>query len=54
MLYFVKNSQLHRYPQPRRCTVPYQQEQLRDTIPCDVNQCLCCMRWWPGETEQPW
>lgn len=51
MLYFVKGNQLHRYPVPRRCGVAYEKELLRDTIPQDVQECVYCMRRWPGNEE---
>lgn len=49
MLYFVKNNKLHRYPVPKRCETIYKNEQLRDTIPHNVEECLYCMRRWPGD-----
>ncbi len=49
MLYFVKENRLHRYPTPKRCKVKYENEQLRDTIPHAVEECLYCMRRWPGD-----
>ncbi|MBI2354945.1 MAG: hypothetical protein HYV06_07945 [Deltaproteobacteria bacterium] len=53
MLYFVKNSRLHRYPLPKRCSATYEHEQLRDSVPHGVEQCVYCMRVWPGEVDNP-
>jgi len=49
MLYFVKNNKLHRYPVPKCCGTAYEKETLRDTIPHNVEECLYCMRRWPGD-----
>lgn len=51
MLYFVKENKLHRYPVPKRCTVKYENEPLRDTIPHSAEECLYCMRRWPGDDK---
>jgi len=49
MLYFIKGKTIHSYPVAKRCGAIYQNEQLRDTIPRDVQQCACCFNLWPGE-----
>jgi hypothetical protein len=49
MLYFVKENKLHRYPVVKRCTAVYGKEQLRDTIPTDVEKCIYCLGSWPGD-----
>ncbi|ABB32612.2 hypothetical protein GeomeDRAFT_3391 [Geobacter metallireducens RCH3] len=51
MLYFVKEKTIHTFPVSKRCTVQREKEQLRDTIPTDVEQCPYCMHSWPGEKE---
>jgi hypothetical protein len=53
MYYFVKDSRLHRYPVPRRCSVSHGEETLRDTIPHDVEQCVYCLHYWPGDEGPP-
>ncbi|MHB8056703.1 MAG: hypothetical protein ACYDHC_02280 [Desulfuromonadaceae bacterium] len=49
MLYFVKDNKLHRLPTPKRCSCTHKNEPLRDTIPHDVEECVYCMRFWPGD-----
>lgn len=49
MLYFVKGDMLHKFPVPKRCGVKYEKEQLRDTIPHGVVECVFCMNLWPGD-----
>lgn len=49
MLYFVQNNQLHRYPVSKRCGAVRSKEPLRDTVPHHVEECLYCMRHWPGD-----
>jgi len=51
MLFFVKDAKLHRYPVPRRCGVSHKGEPLRDTIPHDVEKCVQCLNYWPGNEE---
>lgn len=51
MLYFAKENHLHRFPVPKRCSVKYDHEILRDTIPHDIEECSYCMHRWPGEEE---
>ncbi len=51
MLYFVKENTVHKFPTPKRCGVIRQKEQLRDTIPHGVEECVYCMRRWPGDEE---
>jgi hypothetical protein len=51
MLYFVKESTLHRYPVPLRCNAKFGNEIIRDTIPHGVQQCEYCLKWWPGDTQ---
>ena len=48
MLYFVQNNVLHRFPVAKRCSSVRKNEPLRDTIPHGVEQCVYCMRYWPG------
>lgn len=49
MMYFIKENMIHRFPPPKRCGAVRSKEQLRDTIPYDVEQCVHCMRWWPED-----
>lgn len=49
MLYFVQNNVLHRFPVSKRCSCVRKGEPLRDTIPHNVEQCVYCMRYWPGD-----
>lgn len=51
MLYFIKQNTIHTYPVAKRCTAAYEREQLRDTVPYQVQECPYCMRVWPGEKE---
>ena len=51
MLYFIKENRIHKYPVPPRCAAKYEQEQLRDTIPHAAEECLYCMRRWPGDDD---
>ncbi|MDK2848036.1 MAG: hypothetical protein PWP34_1389 [Desulfuromonadales bacterium] len=51
MLYFIKDNTLHRFHQPKRCKVKRENETLRDTIPHNVEQCIYCMRRWPGDDD---
>jgi len=51
MLYFVQDNKLHRFPVPTRCGSKHKNEPLRDTIPYDVEQCIFCMNYWPGEDD---
>ncbi len=51
MLYFVKENKLHQYPVPKRCKEVYTKEQLRDTIPHGVEECVYCMGTWPGDNK---
>jgi hypothetical protein len=51
MLYFIRDDTLHRFPQPKRCHVKREDEKLRDTIPHDVQQCVYCMKRWPGDED---
>jgi len=48
MLYFIKENTIHQFPVPKRCKAVYGNEQLRDTVPREVNECPYCMREWPG------
>lgn len=49
MLYFVKDSHVHKFPVPPQCRARYNEEQLRDTVPHGVSPCLYCMHRWPKE-----
>jgi hypothetical protein len=49
MLYFVKEGQIHKFPVSKRCGAHYDNEQLRDTIPHGVVECVYCMNTWPGD-----
>lgn len=49
MLYFVKENTIHRFPVSSRCSAKREKEPLRDTIPHGVEECVYCMRQWPGE-----
>ena len=51
MLYFVKDNTLHRFPTPKRCWSTHENEPLRDTIPHNIEECVFCMRYWPGDQE---
>ncbi len=51
MLYFVKENTIHTFPVSKRCGAKRDREQLCDTIPHDVVECLYCMRLWPGEDK---
>ena len=51
MLYFVKDNKLHRYPTPKRCDIKRENEKLRDTIPRELEQCIYCMNYWPGDKD---
>lgn len=51
MLYFVKENTLHQYPVPKRCSVTYENEQLRDTIPHGAEECAYCMNRWPADEQ---
>jgi len=51
MLYFIKQNTIHTYPVAKRCTAAYEREQLRDTVPYQVQECPYCMKLWPGEKE---
>jgi hypothetical protein len=48
MLYFIQDEIIHQYPVAPGCTAVYRREQLRDTVPRDVNECPYCMREWPA------
>lgn len=52
MLYFVKEGKLHTYPVVKRCTAVYTKEQLRDTIPHGVEECVCCLGNWPEKEKE--
>lgn len=52
MLYFIKQNTIHTYPVKNGCTAVYELEQLRDTIPRDVQQCPYCMKLWPGRNAE--
>ena len=49
MLYFVKDARLHSYPVPQRCGVRYAGEPLRDNITREVEECVYCLHYWPGD-----
>lgn len=49
MLYFVHDNKLHRFPTPARCDVKHNREPLLDSIPHDIEECVYCMRRWPGD-----
>ena len=53
MQYFVKENQIHRYPEPRLCSVRHEHEILRDTVPHGVKKCEYCMHWWPDDEKKP-
>jgi len=52
MLYFVQNKKVHRFPIPRRCGAVYSEEGMRDTIPQGYEECIYCLRSWPGDREE--
>lgn len=49
MLYFIKNGTVHQFPVPRRCGETYTNQQLRDTIPHDSQECVFCLHRWPED-----
>lgn len=51
MMYFVKNSQVHKFPVPPQCEEQHGFEQLRDTVPHGVKPCLYCMHRWPKQEK---
>lgn len=51
MLYFIKDGTIHLYPPAKRCEEVYGNQQLRDTIPDDVEECPYCLGIWPGEKD---
>lgn len=51
MLYFIKEKTIHTYPVGLGCGALYEQEQLRDTVPRDVEECPYCMKVWPGKKD---
>lgn len=51
MLFFIQDNTLHRFPRPKRCNVKREEEKLRDTIPHGVQQCVYCMKRWPGDED---
>ena len=51
MQYFIKDDKLHRYPVTKRCNVNHTGETLRDSIPHGVEQCVYCLRYWPGDDK---
>lgn len=52
MLYFVKDRVLHRFPAPKSCGVQRTaDEKLRDTIPHDIEECIYCLKNWPGKND---
>lgn len=49
MLYFVKDNTLHRFPVTKRCGAEREKEKLRDTVPHGVEECIYCLKRWPGD-----
>lgn len=47
MLYYIKNTMIHRYPEAPRCPVKHGNEILRDTVVHGVTKCDYCLHWWP-------
>jgi len=47
--FFLKNRKLHKYPVPERCGVKYDDEKLWDYIVDDAEECIYCLRRWPGD-----
>ncbi|MBU5614228.1 hypothetical protein [Geomonas azotofigens] len=52
MLYFIKHNTIHTYPVAKGCAAVREQEQLRDTVPYEVQECPYCMKVWPGKKEE--
>lgn len=51
MYYFLKHRKLHRYPVPDQCGTAYNNEKLWDYQLRDVEQCIYCLRRWPGDDQ---
>lgn len=49
MMYFIKENVIHTFPVSKRCNVRREKEQLRDTIPYGVEECVFCMHRWPED-----
>ena len=47
--FFLKNRKLHKYPVPERCGVKYDDEKLWDYLVDDAEECIYCLRRWPGD-----
>jgi hypothetical protein len=50
MLYFVKRQTLHTFPAGQKCSVNYNEEPLRDTVPHGFDECIYCLNTWPDQT----